>query len=255
MNFEELNLLFLGIVSFTTIPALYWIFRDPEKLQDSWFFKTILGAIILTFTSFALFPLLMGERFFSALFVAYPLLYAVVFRKWIRSTKIFSTKFALLFLPFLLLWFGELFAVLDYHGPILQHFIFYAGYYIGYVVVIYLFYHRWRFSFAQVLTISGLFGMLIEQEFMLPKFFLQGISGNLEALLFLFLTAPFIFLAHGMYLASPFLLFYDRIKANPKANKRHVFLLFVAILTIPLLAWGIWTMILGALGIDLAGVI
>ncbi|MFV1949865.1 MAG: hypothetical protein ACC633_08045 [Anaerolineales bacterium] len=255
MNTEELNLIILGIFSLAAIPVLYWIFRDPSEALNSYLSKALLSIIILAYSGMAVLSLLMGDRFFSALFVAYPLLYAVVFRKRIRSTRIFSTRFTLLILPFFLLWFEELFAVLDYHGPILQHFIFYIGYYVGYVLVIYLFYRRWRFSFAQVLTIGGLFGMLIEQEFMLPKLFLQGISGNLDALLFLFFAAPFIFLVYGLYLAAPFLLFYEEIKVNPKAGKRQVFFLFFAILTVPLLTWGIWTILLSALGIDLAGII
>ncbi len=186
MNTEELNLVMLGMFSIGVIPALYWIFNDPSTALNSYLSQALLGGIILAYSGMAILPLLTGERFFSALFVAYPLLYAIVFRKRIRSTRIFSFRFALLILPFFLLWFEELFAVLDYHGPVLQHFIFYLGYYVGYASVIYYLYRRWRYSFAQVLTIGGLFGVLIEQEFMLPHFFLRGISGNREALLFLF---------------------------------------------------------------------
>ncbi len=255
MNTEEISLLILGMLSLAVIPTLYWIFKDPSKSLNRNRSAVLLNAIILVYTGLAFFSLALGERFFSALFVAYPLFYGVVFRKRIRSMRIFSTKFGLLLIPFFLLWFGELFAVLDYNGPILQHFIFYTGYYIGYALVIYFFFRRWSFSFAQVLTIGGLFGVLIEQEFMLPQFFLQGISGNLEALLFFFLSAPFIFLVHGLYLAGPFLLFYEDIKVNPKAKKRQVFFLVLALLIIPLLSWGIWSLILSALEIDLVGII
>ncbi len=255
MNTGELSILVLEILSLAAIPTLYWIFKDPSINLNNNRSAVLLNAIILAYSGLAFFSLALGERFFSALFVAYPLFYGIVFRKRIRSMRIFSTKFGFLLVPFFLLWFGELFAVLDYNGPILKHFVFYIGYYIGYALVIFFFYRRWSFSFAQVLTIGGLFGVLIEQEFMLPQFFLQGISGNLEALLFFFLSAPFIFLVHGLYLAGPFLLFYEDIKVNPKAKKHQVFFLCIALLIIPLLSWGIWSLFLSALEFNMVGII
>jgi len=255
MNNEEISLFLLSLLSWASIPALYWIFKDPTQTFKGSFSKVLVKVIILAYTTITIIALLSDQRFFSGLFVAYPLFYSVLIRDRLRSRRLFSSKLALLIVPFFLLWFGELFAVLDYHGPVLQHYIQYIGYYVGYALVIYFFYRRWSFSFAQVLTIGGLFGMLIEQEFMLPQFFLQGISGNSEALLFLFLAAPFIFLTHGLYLAGPFLLFNEEINTNPAANKRQVFLLIIALLIIPLLSWGIWSMILSAFGVDLVGII
>lgn len=255
MNTEELSLLFLELASLASIPILYWIFKDPSKSLKRNRSVVLLAAIIIIYIGFAFFSFVLGKRFFSSLFVAYPLLYAVVFRKQIRSTRLFSINYGLFVIPFILLWFGELFAVLDYSGPILRHFIFYTGYYIGYALVILFFFRRWSFSFAQVLTIGGLFGVLIEQEFMLPKLFIQGISGNFEAFIFFLISAPFIFLVHGLYLAGPFLLFYEEIKINPNANKRHVFLLCLALLFVPLLSWGIWSFVLTAFNINLIGII
>ncbi len=189
------------------------------------------------------------------MFVAYPLLYAAGFRNRIRAARIFSTRLALFFLPFFLLWFEELFAVLDYHGPVLQHFVFYLGFYVGIASVIYFFYRGLQFSFAQLFTIGGLWGLLIEGEFMFPEMFMQGIAGDTESLFAFTLAAPFVFITYGLYLAGPFLLFYEEIAVNRPAGVRNVAALFVAAVTVPLLTWGIWTAILGWLGIELSRII
>ena len=252
---EELTLFALGLVSLPTIAALYVIFRDAKRPLRTIRAKIVLAAIIFVYIALAFLPLLDNGRFFSVLFVAFPLLYVTFFRKWIRSGSLFPSKWELFIIPFLLLWFDELFSVLDYEGPILQHFIFYAGFYLGIAAVIGFFYRRWQFSFAQLLTIGGLWGVLIEQNFMFPQFLLNGLMGDGESLLAFLFLAPFTFLAYGLYLAMPFLLFYEEIQGHPKAQKRQLVALFVAILTLPLLIWGAWTAVLNLLQINLAGVV
>ena len=255
MNSGESYLLIVSGISWIVIPTLYRIFRSPEDVLSGEKSKGTIRLIFFVYAGLTILSLMLGGLFFSALFIAFPLFYAVLYRDRIRNSKLFSSRLALFTVPFLLLWFEELFAVLDYQGPILNHFIHYIGYYLGYALVIYLFFRRRRFSFAQVLTIGGLFGVLIEGEFMLPQFLIQGLSGNQEAILFLVLSAPFIFLTHGLYLAGPYLLFYEEISSHPEANRRQVTLLALALLIIPLLAWGIWSMFLAAGGFTPAGVI
>lgn len=255
MNSGESYLLIVSGISWIVIPTLYRLFRDPEDILSGEGSKGTIRLIFFVYAGLTFFSLLLGGLFFSALFIGFPLFYAVLYRDRIRNTKLFSSRLALFTIPFLLLWFEELFAVLDYQGPIIPHFIHYIGYYLGYALVIYLFFRRRKFSFAQVLTIGGLFGVLIEGEFMLPQFLIQGLSGNPDAFIFLVLSAPFIFLTHGLYLAGPYLLFYEEISSKPEANKRQVLLLVIALMIIPLLAWGIWSMVLTAGGFNPAGVI
>jgi hypothetical protein len=255
MNSDNLFLLIVSVISWIVLPALYRIFKKPGDVLSGERSRAAVRLIIFTYLGLTIFSLLVGGRFFSALFITYPMFYAVIYRQQIRSTKLMSSKFALFTIPFLLLWFEEIFAVLDYQGQILPHFIHYIGYYLGYALVIYIFFRRRSYSFAQVLTIGGILGVLIEGEFMLPQFLLQGLSGNPDALLFMILSAPFIFLTHGFYLAGPYLLFYEEVSSLPKANKQQVIFLAIALLIIPLLAWGIWSMILGAGGFNPAGVI
>lgn len=255
MNPDDILLVILSLISWVTIPTLFRILKDPAELLTDARSKRPVKLIISIFSGLTVLALLIGGQFFSALFVAYPLFYAVIFRDRIRSTRLFSNRFALFTIPFFLLWFEEIFAVLDYQGQILPHFIHYIGYYLGYALVIYIFFRRRSYSFAQVMTVGGLFGVLIEGEFMLPQLFITGLSGDAESLLFMVITAPFIFLTHGLYLAGPFLLFYEEISIRPTATKRQVLMLAITLLIIPLLAWGIWSMILSSVGFNPIGVI
>jgi hypothetical protein len=255
MTSNDLGMLILSMISWIVLPMLYRIFKDPTRVLSGKYSRRGLKAIILVYAGFAIIALLLGGRFYSSLFVAYPLLYSVVSRDRIRSTWLFSSRFAMFIIPFCLLWFEEIFAVLDYYGVIIPHFIHYIGYYLGYAFVIRYFFRRWSFSFAQVMTIGGLFGLLIEGEFMMPQLFLQGLSGSPESLLYALIAAPFIFITHGFYLAGPYLLFHEEINQNPNANKRQIGFLSIAILVIPLLMWGIWSMIIGAGGFDPSGII
>lgn len=133
--------------------------------------------------------------------------------------------------------------------------IFYVGFYAGLALVVRYFYQRWSFSFGQVFTVGGMLGLLIEQEFLLPKYFFQALSGNRDAFMALIFTAPFIFIVYSLYLATPLLIFYEETRDKKKATKRHMLLFYVAIVIMPLLSWGIWDGIITGLGIDLTGVI
>ncbi len=246
-------LVLLGAISYPTIFTLFWIFKDST--EKSCFSTGALWAIILTYTGISFLALTAGSRFFSALFVAYPLFLVTVFRERIRRSRLFSSRFGLFWIAFLFLWFEEVFVILDYQDPGLAHLIFYVGFYAGLALVVQYFYKRWDFSFAQVFTIGGLLGLLIEQEFLIPKYFVQVLTGSGDAFMALIFTAPFVFIVYGMYLAAPLLIFYEDMREKKKATKRHALLLYVAIVIVPLLVWGIWDGLITSLGIDLTGVI
>jgi len=252
---DEIILLLLGFISLITLPMLYWLFREPENVLVSPRRRAVLWAIVLAYAGVMVLALLVGVRFFSALFVAYPLFYLLLGKRWMGEKRPFSPPIALFIIPFFLLWFGELFAVLDYNGPILPHFTFYLGFYAGIALVFAFFNGRWQFSLLQLFTIGGLWGVLIEQNFLFPALFLQAIMGDGGAFFTILFSALFVFIIYGLYLAAPFLLLYERVEANPRAGKRPAVFLFIAIVIVPLLVWGVWNWLLTALGMDLTGVV
>lgn len=253
MNPQEITLVFLGLVSYPSIVALYWVYKKPT--EKSCLSIGVVWAMIMTYAGISFLALTAEARFFSALFVSYPLFLVTVFRERIRKIRLFSSRFGLFWITFLFLWLEEVFVILDYQDPGSAHLIFYIGFYAGLALVVQYFYKRWSFSLGQVFTVGGMLGMLIEQEFLLPKYFIQTLSGSGDAFMALIFAAPFIFIVYGLYLTTPLLIFYEETRKNRKATKRHVLLLYVAIVVIPLLTWGIWDGIITGLGIDLAGVI
>lgn len=252
-----------------TVIALYWAFKNPEETFSRGGRRKTIIFIVILYTAFAFLPFLgKGSALFSLL-IAYPLLYAVVLRSSLRKilTPFFSRRWFLLLIPiFLLLWVAEIPVALDYIinqvGPsgipasgysgldsILRHLISYVGFYVGVALVIVLSYNRWRFSLPQVFTAGGLWGILIEQQFKGSSLIFSG--AFFEFLLF----AAFVFPTYGLYLAGPRLLFHEEFRTSGKENKLQSVFLFIAISTIPLLTWGIWSIFLSFLHVDVSGVI
>jgi len=252
-----LLLLLICLISIPATLALYWALKNPEEAFSPGVRRNTIALIVIVYVAFALFPLLYGQSSFTSLLVAYPLLYAVLFRERVRAMLgAYSEKGLILFTAsFLLLWFVEVFVVLDFYPELLiQHLLGYAGFYLGIALTIILFYRRWRYSFSQLFTIGGLWGVIIEQEFRGPKLLLSGMTGDFESLLNFILLAAHTFPVYGLYLTSPYLLFYEEFKGSERTSRWQSLVLFVAILIIPLLTWGIWSLVLGGLGIDLSGV-
>lgn len=252
-----LLLLLICLISIPATLALYWALKNPEEAFSPGVRRNTIALIVIVYVAFALFPLLYGQSSFTSLLVAYPLLYAVLFGERVRAMLgAYSEKGLILFTAsFLLLWFVEVFVVLDFYPELLiQHLLGYAGFYLGIALTIILFYRRWRYSFSQLFTIGGLWGVIIEQEFRGPKLLLSGMTGDFESLLNFILLAAHTFPVYGLYLTSPYLLFYEEFKGSERTSRWQSLVLFVAILIIPLLTWGIWSLVLGGLGIDLSGV-
>ncbi len=234
----------MAIIPYLLAPLViiifYRAFRQPEKAFAAGWQRTTVVLIAIIYAFLALAPLLNGDRAFSHLFFVYPLLYAVLFRRrilgWLgQSARRGVVTFCVVFL---LLWFQEIFVVLDYGGDIVAHLSAYIGFYLG-IPLTFTLLRRWNYSFAQLFTIGGLWGVLIEQEFLGPKMLLAGDWGGF------FWFAPYIFVVYGLYLAGPYLLFCDQFKENERPSRLKLLVYFTDVLVIPLLTWGAYTQVFG----------
>jgi hypothetical protein len=251
---SEIAQLIIGFFSAPAIGLLYWAYSSPEKSS----LPSRLAAasmVILAYLAAALLPLLEGERFFSALFVAYPLLYSSVLKQPVRAlARRLPLWLSLFGVAALLPWLGELFVVLDYRGDVLSHMVFYTGFYIGFAATLAFLYSRWTFTFTQVFTIGGLWGVLVEQQFAGPAMLVAGLRGDSEALLNFFFFASFIFLVYGLYLAGPYLLFREQLQGRRPAGWLQLALAYVLVVVVPLAAWGLWSLALQWLGVSHIGI-
>ncbi|MCA9460055.1 MAG: hypothetical protein KC550_05905 [Nanoarchaeota archaeon] len=110
---------------------------------------------------------------------------------------------------------------------------------------LFFFLKKYHFKFLSVLTIGGLWGVIIEQNFKGPIMLFTDPFG------FPFF-ALFTFLVYGFYLGGPYLLFYEEFnkKEKKEANIWNKILFFICISIIPLLTWGLWLGFLSLLGIN-----
>jgi hypothetical protein len=230
--------------------ALYWALKAPEEVFVPGKKRNVIKLIAGLFFAVALIGAFSEEHAYSLLFFTYPLAYAVLFRDRFRSVlagtpeqpvKLYAVLFALL-------WIKELFVIGDSGNPLIRHMVFYAGYYVGIVLTIVVLYRRWSYTFAQVFVVGGLWGVLVEQNFAGPTMLLSG-----DIVTFL-AFGPFVFVVYGLYLAGPYLLFYEAFKMRGRTHKRQALILFLAITIIPLLTWFLWSGLLDLLNISSTGV-
>lgn len=230
------------------IPIFYWALRQPERAFVPGWRRRILWLLALAICTLVLFAATTEQPGFSLLFVAYPILYGVllrgkvrsVFARWIRSRV---GRFALVFL---LLWFSELFAALDIadRDPVGRHMIAYIGFYVGLALVIALVIPRWRYGFAALYTVGGLWGITVERQFAGIQMLMAG------DLVSFFAFASLIFSVYGLYAGGPYLLLYEEWSGErPVPRWRHM-LLFILLAVVPLATWGIANLILDGLGFD-----
>jgi hypothetical protein len=229
------------------IPVFYWALVQPERAFVGGWRQRILWAIALFLSALATISLF-DQVGTSVLFVAYPLLYGVLLRRPLRAlfSRWLASRVGQFVVVFLLLWFSELFAALEIADidPVGRHMIVYIGFYVGLAGVIVFAVPRWRYGFAALYTIGGLWGVLIEQQFLIPRTLL---SGDLVGALTM---ASMVFSVYGLYVAGPYLLLHEEWqRERPAPRWRHI-LLFILLAVVPLVAWGISTLILGALGFD-----
>jgi len=230
------------------IVICYWALWQPERAFRRGWRRWLLWLVVIGYTAFAALAANGEKPFFSPLFVVFPLLYGVLLRDVVR--RIFSR-----FMPshigryvviFLLVWFSEIFAGLDIasYDPIGRHMLVYIGFYIGLALVVTFFLTRWRFTFPALFTVSGLWGLLVEQQFLGSKMLL---SGNITGFL---IFASIIIPVYGFYMAGPYLLSYEEWSTNPRTSRWQYILLFIALTVIPFVTWAIWTILLKLLGAD-----
>jgi hypothetical protein len=232
-------ILLFGLV----IVICYWALRQPEAAFKPGWKRRAIALAVLAYGVIVLLSAWSGSPFYSLLFVAYPLIYGVLLRRPVRALV---NRINPVIVVFGLLWFSELFAALDIadRDPVGRHMVVYAGFYVGLALVVTFFLSRWRFTFATLFTVGGLWGVLIEQQFAGPVMLLAGDFAGFA------LFASLIFGVYGLYLAGPFLLFYEEWSANPNRSRLQAPLLLVAVAGVPLLTWAIWTGLLGLLGYD-----
>jgi hypothetical protein len=230
--------------------ALYWALKVPEEIFVPGKKRKVIKLIAGLFFVVALIGAFSEEHAYSLLFFTYPLAYAVLFRDRFRSVlgdtpadpvKLYAVLFVLLLAE-------ELFVIGDSGNPLGTHLIFYAGYYIGIMLTIVVLYRRWSYTLPQVFIVGGLWGVLIEQNFAGPTMLLSGDIVTLLAF------GPFVFVVYGLYLAGPYLLFYEELKMRGQTHKQQTLILFVAITIIPLITWFLWSGLLDVLNISTAGV-
>lgn len=227
----------------------YWALRQPTQVFVRGARRWAVWAIALAYLGLTLLGAAGQQPFtFALLFIAFPLLYSVLLRGAVRRLirGLRRSRAGQWGVVFALVWFSEVFAALDiaHYDPVGRHMIVYIGFYIGLALVIVFFQSRWRFSVPALLTLGGLWGLLVERQFAGSKMLLSGdIAGFL-------IFASIVFGVYGFYLAGPRLLFHEEWSANPPASRWQHLLLFVAVAVVPMLTWALWVLLLGAVGFD-----
>lgn len=244
-----------------TAPLLYWAFENPEELDLRNKKRILIIILAVIYVIFALLPDSDGKNaFYQFGFIGLPLFYSIIFRKQIRALLKPSTDkwFLIYVITFLLIWVDESILAVDHvingnyaNGihSVITHLLGYSGFYLGIALVMMFFYRKYGFSARQTFIIGGIWGVLIEQQFLGP---IMLFSGQITELI---VFASFVFPVYGLVLAGPRILFNEEFNKTKNKSKRQTILLFIGIVIIPLITWFLGNSILKFLGIDLSGVI
>lgn len=226
----------------------YWALWQPERAFGRGWRRRALWLVVAGYGLLVALAATGPQPFYSLLFIVYPLLYGVLLRRPVRALlrRVVAKPVGRFVVVFGLLWFSELFAALDIadRDPVGRHMIVYIGFYVGLALVIVWAYNHWRYSFAALFTIGGLWGVLVERQFAGT---MMLASGNIPTFL---VFASLIFGVYGFFLAGPYLLFYEEFSANPRRSRWQQVALFIAVAVIPLVTWALWSLLLAALGFD-----
>ena len=207
----------LGVIlaiKLPTILILAWAFHRPEEMFRPGRRYWAVLAIAVVHVLLALLSLTGEKSSLSELFVAYPLIWAVLLRNRIRGLLSSPASAWLMAVAIcVLLWFEETWVIVDHHSPPLQHYIHYFGFYFGMTATILWLYCRYRYTVLQTFVVGGLWGVLIEQQFAGPKMVFSG--AVVQALGF----GLYIFPVYGLYLAAPRLLFFDEFSRSNRTSR------------------------------------
>ena len=236
-------------IKLPTLLLLVWAFLRPEETLRPGRRYWCLFAVAAFHVLLALLSFMGKESSLSEMFVAYPLLWAVMLRNPLRRALPPPVPLLVMgVVTCLLLWFEETWVIVDKHSPPLNHYIHYFGFYVGMAATIVLLYSRVRYSVLQTFVVGCLWGVLVEQQFLVPKMLASG--AVVQALLFALYIAP----VYGLYLAAPRLLFLEEFDRPTRTSRWQGIWLFVAISVVPLATWALWSLILRPTGFDRTGV-
>jgi hypothetical protein len=229
--------------------AYYWAFKTPEEVFAPGKKRRVIQLIVGVGIAIAVIGMFSSEHAYSALFFAYPPIYAVLLRRRVRAVLAGAARrfLALFGALILLLWPKELFVVGDGPDPLVGHMVFYFGFYIGLALGMAALYRHWHYTPAQAYVIGGLWGVLVEQNFAAPALLF---SGQIVGFLWF---APFVFAVYGLYLAGPTLLFYEEFQSVTATHRRQRLILWVTVVVLPLVCWLLWAALINALGMDTSG--
>lgn len=236
-------------IKLPTILILAWAFCRPQEILRPGRRYWSVFAIAIFHLLVALLSLTGEKSSLSELFVAYPLIWSVLFRDRLRRLLPSPASIWLMAVTIcVLLWFEETWVIVDHRSPPWRHYIHYFGFYAGMTATILLLYCRYRYTALQTFVVGGLWGVLVEQQFKGPKMLLSG--AVVDAIAF----GLYIFPVYGLYLAAPRLLFFEEFSRSNRTSRWQGIWLFLGIAILPLAAWALWSMILQASGFDRTGV-
>lgn len=230
------------------IVVCYWALWQPERAFKRGWRRGLLWLVVIGYAGLVALAVTGEKPFFSPLFIVFPLLYGVLLRGGVRRLVggLIRAHFGRYVLVFALVWLSEISAALDIasYDPLGRHMLNYIGFYIGLALMIVAFLSRWRYTFPALFTVGGLWGLLVEQQFLGSKMLLSG--DVIGFLIFASITLP----VYGFYLAGPYLLMYEELSPNPRTSRWQYILLFVALTVIPFVTWAFWIALLKLLGAD-----
>jgi hypothetical protein len=232
-----------------TILILAWAFYRPEEaFRPSRRYWAVL-AIAVFHLLVALLSLTGEKSSLSEMFVAYPLIWSVLFRKRLRRLLPSPVSIWLMAaVVCVLLWFEETWVIVDHGSPPWRHYVHYFGFYAGVTATILWLYGRCHYTALQTFVVGGLWGVLVEQQFAGPKMLCSG--EVTQAVGF----GLYVFPVYGLYLAAPRLFFFEEFSRSNRTSRWQGIWLFLGIAVLPLVAWALWSMVLQAAGFDRSGV-
>jgi hypothetical protein len=246
-----------------TIWFSWYAIKQPENVWQPSKTRKLFWLLCIVYIILALGPIMAHDatsRSLYHIFFIWPVLCSVLFKNKIKRIfgKLFNTTWGKCLVTFIVLIPMEAFLAIDYIrtnyaqnygvekfinytgiGAVFQHLFVFAGLYIGFALVIVLYGLKHQIKPKQGFLVGGLLGIIVEQQFLIPKLLF---SGNIITLLSL---GSWTFLIYGWYIAGPLLLFYDSTLNNTGASKKQLWIFAFLFFTVPFISWFLWTSLIG----------